>query len=163
VSKWLIAVNVALASLTVFLAAWLARDLAASRPLPGPPAARKTAAAAPSEEASQDNAEQDRLAAYDVIVAKHLFNPSRAEGRSPSTWTGDPHLIADDRGPHHDLPAGPRPRRVRVVRGRGRLPAEHITTTEDIAMATRKESLELPLAGIGRGHRPAMTRLALEA
>ena len=81
-SKWLIAVNVALASLAVFLAAWLARDLAASRPLPGPPAPRKTAAAAPSEETSQDNAAQDRLAAYDVIVAKHLFNPSRAEGRS---------------------------------------------------------------------------------
>jgi hypothetical protein len=53
---------------------------------------------------------------------------------------------------------------VRVVRGRGRLPAEHITTTEDIAMTTRRESLERPLAGTGRGHQvAAMTRLEIEA
>jgi hypothetical protein len=31
VSKWLIAVNVALATLAIFIAAWLPRDLAASR------------------------------------------------------------------------------------------------------------------------------------
>ena len=81
-SKRLIAVNVALASLAVFFAAWLARDLAASRPLPGSLAPRKTAAAAPSEEISRDNAAQDRLTAYDVIVTKYLFNPSRSEGRT---------------------------------------------------------------------------------
>ena len=78
-SKWLIAVNVALASLAIFFAVWLARDLVALRTLPGPPVPRKTAA--PSEETSQDTAAQDRLAAYDVIVAKYLFNPSRTEGR----------------------------------------------------------------------------------
>jgi hypothetical protein len=56
------------------------------------------------------------------------------------------------------------PGRVRVVRGRGRLPAEHITTTEDIAMTTRGEFLERPLAGTGRGHQiAAMTRFELEA
>ena len=56
------------------------------------------------------------------------------------------------------------PRRVRVIRGRGRLPAEHITTTEDIAMTTRGEFLERSLAGTDRGHRvAAMTRLELEA
>lgn len=81
-SRRLIAINVVLATLAMFFAAWLARDLAASRPLPGPPAPRKTAASAPSDETSRDTAAQERLAAYDVIVAKYLFNPSRTEGRS---------------------------------------------------------------------------------
>lgn len=57
-----------------------------------------------------------------------------------------------------------RPRRMRVVLGRGRLPAGHITTTEDIAMTTRVEFLEHPLAGNGHGHQvTAITRRELEA
>ena len=76
----------------------MCRDLAASRPLPGPPAPRKTAAAAPSGETSQDNAAQDRLTAYNVIVAKYLFNPSRTEGRTEPTRPAvplppKPHLL----------------------------------------------------------------------
>jgi hypothetical protein len=61
-----------------------------------------------------------------------------------------------------DVAAAARP--VRVGRGRGRLPAEHITPTEDIAMTTRGEFLERSLAGTGRGHQvAAMTRLELQA
>ena len=78
--KKLVALNVALAALAVFFAAWLTRDLAASRPLPAPPAPRKAPAASGPEQAPQENAAQDRLTAYNVIVAKYLFNPSRTEG-----------------------------------------------------------------------------------
>src|SRR5262245_14729435 len=62
------------------LAVWLVRDLAAQRPLPAPPAPRKPAAGTAPEEAPTENAAQDRLAAYNVIVAKYLFNPQRTEG-----------------------------------------------------------------------------------
>jgi hypothetical protein len=77
-SKKLLALNVVLAGVAVFLAAWLVRDLAANRPLPGPPAPRKSAPAA--EEPAPDKAAQEQLPAYNVIVAKYLFNPSRTEG-----------------------------------------------------------------------------------
>jgi hypothetical protein len=79
-SKKVLALNLALAGLAVFFAAWLTRDLAASRPLPPPPAPRKAHAGATTEEPSRENAAQDQLTAYNVIVAKYLFNPSRAEG-----------------------------------------------------------------------------------
>jgi hypothetical protein len=80
VSKKLLAFNIALAGLAVFLGAWVVRDLTASRPLPPPPAPRKAAAPPTVEEPAPENAAEDRLAAYNVIVAKYLFNPSRAEG-----------------------------------------------------------------------------------
>ena len=79
-SKKVLALNIALAGLAVFLAASLARDLAASRPLPAPPAPRKAPAASGPEQTSQENAAPDRLTAYNVIVAKYLFNASRTEG-----------------------------------------------------------------------------------
>jgi hypothetical protein len=79
-SKKLIAFNVVLAGLAVFLAVWLVRDLAASRPLPPPPAPRKPAGAAAPETPAQENAAPDRLTAYNVTVAKYLFSPSRTEG-----------------------------------------------------------------------------------
>ena len=79
-SKKLLALNIALAGLAVFLAAWLVRDLAAKRPLPPQPAPRKVAAAAIADDPPSENAAQDRLTAYNVIVAKYLFNPTRAEG-----------------------------------------------------------------------------------
>ncbi len=80
-SKKLLALNIALAGVAIFLAAWLVRDLAASRPLPPSPAPRKAAAPAGPEEAPPaENAAPDRLPAYNVIVAKYLFNPTRAEG-----------------------------------------------------------------------------------
>ncbi len=63
----------------MFLAIWLVRDLAATRPLPSP-VARKAASVAGTEDAAPENAAQDRLTAYNVIVAKYLFSPSRTEG-----------------------------------------------------------------------------------
>jgi hypothetical protein len=80
VSKKALALNIALAGLAIFLASWLTRDLAASRPLPAPPTPRKPAAAAGAEDAATENAAQERLTAYNVIVAKYLFNPNRTEG-----------------------------------------------------------------------------------
>lgn len=77
-SKKIIALNALLAAGAIFLGVWLVRDLAAKRPLPPPPGARKPAATA--EDAPSENASQDRLTAYNVIVAKYLFNPSRQEG-----------------------------------------------------------------------------------
>ena len=79
-SKKILAFNIVLAGLAVVLAAWLVRDLAATRPLPAPPAPRKAAAPAGGDESASENAAQDRLPAYNVIVAKYLFNPSRTEG-----------------------------------------------------------------------------------
>ena len=78
-SKKILALNVALAGVAIFLAIWLVRDLAATRPLPSP-VARKAAGGAAPENTAPENAAQDPLTAYNVIVAKYLFNPSRTEG-----------------------------------------------------------------------------------
>ena len=78
-SKKILALNVVLAGVAVFLAIWLVRDLAATRPLPSP-VARKAASVAGTEDAAPENSAQDRLTAYNVIVAKYLFSPSRTEG-----------------------------------------------------------------------------------
>ena len=78
-SKKILALHVVLAGVAVFLAIWLVRDLAATRPLPSP-VARKAAGVAETEDTAPENAAQDRLTAYNVIVAKYLFSPSRTEG-----------------------------------------------------------------------------------
>jgi hypothetical protein len=78
-SKKILALNVVLAGVVVFLAIWLVRDLAATRPLPSP-VARKAAGVAAPGDAAPENTAQDRLPAYNVIVAKYLFSPSRTEG-----------------------------------------------------------------------------------
>jgi hypothetical protein len=79
-SKKLLAFNVVVAGLAVLLTVWLVRDLTASLPLPLPPTPRKVAGAPASEDNSPENAAQEQLTAYNVIVAKYLFNPSRTEG-----------------------------------------------------------------------------------
>ena len=78
-SKKILALNVVLAGVAIFLAIWLVRDLAATRPLPAP-VARKAAGNAGPENTAPENAVQDPLTAYNVIVAKYLFSPSRTEG-----------------------------------------------------------------------------------
>jgi hypothetical protein len=78
-SKKILALNVVLAGVAVFLAIWLVRDLAATRPLPSA-VARKAASSTVPEDTAPENAAQDRLTAYNVIVAKYLFSPSRTEG-----------------------------------------------------------------------------------
>ena len=83
-SKRLLVLNVALAALAVFFAVSLVRGLSHSRSLPPPPAPRRAAAPAANEEAAASPVVAERLAAYNVIVAKHLFNPSRTEGTPAS-------------------------------------------------------------------------------
>ncbi len=80
VSKRLLLVNVILAAVAVFFVVSLVRDLTRSRPLPPPPAPRRAQATAPVEEQAQSAIAGEQLAGYNVIVAKHLFNPSRSEG-----------------------------------------------------------------------------------
>ncbi len=80
VSKRLLLVNVILAAVAVFFVVSLVRDLTRSRPLPPPPAPRRAQAAPPVEEQAQSAIAGEQLAGYNVIVAKHLFNPSRSEG-----------------------------------------------------------------------------------
>ncbi len=87
VSKRLLLVNVILAAVAVFFAVSLVRDLTRSRPLPPPPAPRRAQAAAPVEEPAQSAIAGEQLAAYNVIVAKHLFNPSRSEGGAAAAAT----------------------------------------------------------------------------
>jgi len=74
---WL--VNALLLALAIYFGVSLAKDLTRARSLPQAPVPRQAAGPAPSEEAPSSTAE-DKLAAYNVIVAKHLFNPSRSEG-----------------------------------------------------------------------------------
>jgi len=87
VSKRLLLVNVILAAVAVFFVVSLVRDLTRSRPLPPPPAPRRAQAAAPVEEQAQSAIAGEQLAAYNVIVAKHLFNPSRSEGGAAAAAT----------------------------------------------------------------------------
>jgi pyruvate/2-oxoglutarate dehydrogenase complex dihydrolipoamide acyltransferase (E2) component len=80
-SKRLLVVNVVLVGLAVFFAFALARALTHSRSLPSPPAPRRvTAAVGSGGEAAESSVAAEKLANYNVIAAKHLFNPSRTEG-----------------------------------------------------------------------------------
>jgi hypothetical protein len=81
-SKRLWLVNVVLLAVAIVLVTTLARDLTRSRPLPPAPVApqRQAQAAAQAEDAQPSPASTEQLAAYNVIVAKYLFNPSRSEG-----------------------------------------------------------------------------------
>src|SRR5215472_9872194 len=80
-SKRLLLVNLALAVVAVLLTVTLVRDLSRSRPLPAPPAPRRAQASVPAAQDGADPASaEDKLGAYNVIVTKHLFNPSRSEG-----------------------------------------------------------------------------------
>ncbi len=88
-SKRLWLVNVLLLAVAIFFGVSLARDLTRSRPLPPPPAPRRAQASAPSEDAPAAAAEE-KLVTYNVIVAKHLFNPSRTEGGSAPTTPAAP-------------------------------------------------------------------------
>src|SRR5713101_593877 len=79
-SPWLVATLV-MAGLALFFAASLSWQLMTSRPLPQPPGPRALQAAAAGGTGSRQSASaEENLASYNVIVAKHLFNPSRSEG-----------------------------------------------------------------------------------
>lgn len=79
-SKKFWAVNLVLAGVAVLFAVSLVRDLTHSRSLPPPPAPRRAPAGLPAQDAGESPIAGERLGTYNVIVAKHLFNPSRAEG-----------------------------------------------------------------------------------
>ena len=72
--------NVVLVGVAVFFAVSLGRDLTHSRSLPPPPAPRKAPAGLPAQETGESPIAGERLGTYNVIAAKHLFNPARAEG-----------------------------------------------------------------------------------
>ena len=80
----LLIADAALLGLAVFFGVGLVREVTRSRPVPAPHATHPPAAAAvpPPEVPAAAN---DRLDAYNVIVAKHLFNPSRAESQPTPT------------------------------------------------------------------------------
>lgn len=80
VSKRFVLVNLALMIVAVLFGVSLVRDMTRSRPLPPPPLARRAQAPAPTEPKAEAPAAEEKLGAYNVIVAKHLFNPSRSEG-----------------------------------------------------------------------------------
>ncbi|HXJ80676.1 MAG TPA: hypothetical protein VMS64_18600 [Candidatus Methylomirabilis sp.] len=78
-SKPLLLVNLLLVAVAIFFGVTLARDLARSQSLPTPPAPRKVQGPTTTEDAPAPPPE-DKLVNYNVIVAKHLFNPARTEG-----------------------------------------------------------------------------------
>lgn len=86
-SKRVLLSNVILAGVAVFFAVLLVRDMTHSRPLPRPPAPRTVRPAAPAEETPDSAVGGEKLAAYNVIVTKHLFNPSRSEAASTAAGT----------------------------------------------------------------------------
>jgi hypothetical protein len=79
-SKRFWVLNLVLAGVAVFLTVSLARDLTHSRSLPQPPAPRRAPSGLPAQGAGGSPITGEQLGSYNVIVAKHLFNPSRAEG-----------------------------------------------------------------------------------
>ena len=83
----LLLVNLLLAAVAAFFVVSLVRDLTHSRALPPPPAPRRAQALAPVEETEESAIAGEKLAAYNVIVAKHLFNPSRSEGGAAAAAT----------------------------------------------------------------------------
>jgi hypothetical protein len=85
VSRRVLVVNAILVVAAGLLLATLAREFSRSRPIPPPPAPRPAAQArAASAEPATADLDRDKLDSYNVIVAKHLFNPARAENGSAS-------------------------------------------------------------------------------
>src|SRR5262245_4285996 len=89
-SKRFVLLNVLLAAVAVFLGVLLVRDHTRKTPLPVPPAPRRAQATAPPEETPAPTASDEKLTTYNVIVAKHLFNPSRSEGGPPPAAPAPP-------------------------------------------------------------------------
>jgi hypothetical protein len=77
-SRGLRVVNVALGLAACLLAAGLARELLAARPLPPPPSPRAARPVAATG-AATTSTEPPSVAGYAVITAKNLFSPSRTE------------------------------------------------------------------------------------
>src|SRR5262245_34963085 len=89
-TKRMLLANVMFGGLAVFFAAWLARDLTHSRPLPPPPAARQAPPAAAPTDERKEPAAAETLASYNIIPTRPLFNPSRSEGTAAAAATAAP-------------------------------------------------------------------------
>jgi hypothetical protein len=84
-SRRLFVVNLILAACGLVFVAALAREMTRLHPLPSPPA-RRVQSAARIENVDPGASAGDALAAYNVVVSKTLFNPSRTESHeSPVT------------------------------------------------------------------------------
>jgi general secretion pathway protein N len=80
IPRWVVIANLLVFGAAGYLIVTLGRDLTRARPLPPSPASRQSrpAGSAPAESRPETMAEE-KLDQYNVIVAKHLFNPSRTE------------------------------------------------------------------------------------
>jgi hypothetical protein len=84
VSKRFFVMNLVLAGVTMFFAGSLVRSFAHTRSLPSPPAPRNAPATLSAEQGTPPPVAGESLAGYNVIVVKHLFNPSRSENTAPA-------------------------------------------------------------------------------
>lgn len=89
-SKRFVLLNVVLVTVAVVFAVLLVRDYSRKIPLPPAPSPRRTQASASREEAPASTTADEKLTIYNVIVAKHLFNPSRSEGGPAPTAPAPP-------------------------------------------------------------------------
>jgi hypothetical protein len=89
-SKRFVVLNLVLVAACVALVVMLVRDQSRKIPLPPAPPARRAPAAAAPEETPTPTVADEKLTGYNVIVAKHLFNPSRSEGGPPPTAPAPP-------------------------------------------------------------------------
>ena len=90
-SKRFLIVNVILVGIAALFAVSLVRDLTHVRSLPSFSARPRVAVSPPAaEEAAQSGVAAERLASYNVIAAKHLFNPSRSENVAATTAAPPP-------------------------------------------------------------------------
>jgi hypothetical protein len=84
IPKWAVIANLVVFGAAAYLVISLGRDLARPQLLPPPPAPRQ---ARPASATSSSPVPEEKLEQYNVIVAKHLFNPSRSETSAASPAT----------------------------------------------------------------------------
>jgi hypothetical protein len=91
VSKRFLIVSVILVGIVAFFAVSLIRDLTHVRSLPSFSARPRAPVPPPApEEGAESAVAAERLATYNVIAAKHLFNPSRSENVVATTAAPPP-------------------------------------------------------------------------
>jgi hypothetical protein len=89
-SRRFVLLNVVLVAVAVVFAVLLIRDYSRKIPLPPAPPPRRAQASASPEATPASTSADEKLTIYNVIVAKHLFNPSRSEGGPAPTAPAPP-------------------------------------------------------------------------
>lgn len=89
-SKRFVVLNLILVAAAMVLAVMFVKDYSRKIPLPPAPPPRRAQASAPPEETPAPTVAEEKLTGYNVIVAKHLFNPSRSEGGPAPTAPAPP-------------------------------------------------------------------------